>query len=589
MPTLTDAVNTLVSNTTTLQTTVSGRITDMDGKITQANTAKVAAETAKAAAEIAKGLADTAKTDAETAQTLAENAKTAAETAQGIAATAKTDALVAKAATDTAKGNAESAQTAAESARTDAQQWATKTDGAVSGGEYSAKYHATAASTSASAAATTLADRYTKAETDAKVVELSPPATKAHVDSLGINAGTLTGSLPAISGANLTGITTDTTTIENNIAMLGFYRATDHSKNKYNLVDQVIDDFNDATGIDAGASTNENLSSGSYGGQTSSVGSATGGTITTVGSYKYHAFHNTASNTQTSTNFVTPSSGTIDYLIVGAGGSGRSLHSGPIGGGSGGSHQYFSGQSKAAGTYPIVVAGRAPGWTNSTNGLSSSAFGTTKSGGTLGTRTSGAGTAGTTYSAFSQFGDGGLFGGGGGAQNSAGGSGGGGYGGNYGGDANAESGQNSTGGGGGSGNSGANASGGGGSGVVLIRYLTDAFTTYAVGDLTLQSTDSTASSAPSTGDLVTLIENSAGTATLNTDIKGYISRDSGANWTQGTLVDEGSWGTNKKILAFHDLDISGQPSGTAICYKITTHNQSGSKSTKIHATSLAWA
>jgi len=51
-----------------------------------------------------------------------------------------------------------------------------------------------------------LADRYTKAETDAKVVELSPPATKAHVDSLGINAGTLTGSLPAISGANLTGI-----------------------------------------------------------------------------------------------------------------------------------------------------------------------------------------------------------------------------------------------------------------------------------------------------------------------------------------------------------------------------------------------
>ena len=208
MPTLTDAVNTLVANTTTLQTTVSGRITDMDGKITQANTAKVAAETAKAAAEIAKGLADTAKTDAETAQTLAENAKTAAETAKGIAATAKTDALTAKAATDTAKGNAESAQTAAESARTDAQQWATKTDGAVSGGEYSAKYHATAASTSASAAATTLADRYTKAETDAKVVELSPPATKAHVDSLGINAGTLTGSLPAISGANLTGIET---------------------------------------------------------------------------------------------------------------------------------------------------------------------------------------------------------------------------------------------------------------------------------------------------------------------------------------------------------------------------------------------
>ena len=45
----------------------------------------------------------------------------------------------------------------------------------------------------------------------------------------------------------------------------------------------------------------------------------------------------------------------------------------------------------------------------------------------------------------------------------------------------------------------------------------------------------------------------------------------------------------KEDVALHDLDISGQPSGTAICYKITTHNQSGSKSTKIHATSLAWA
>ena len=52
---------------------------------------------------------------------------------------------------------------------------------------------------------------------------------------------------------------------------------------------------------------------------------------------------------------------------------------------------------------------------------------------------------------------------------------------------------------------------------------------------------------------------------------------------------EGTWGTNKKILAFHDLDISGQPSGTSMCYKITTHNQSaGSKETKIHATSIGW-
>ena len=86
-----------------------------------------------------------------------------------------------------------------------------------------------------------------------------------------------------------------------------------------------------------------------------------------------------------------------------------------------------------------------------------------------------------------------------------------------------------------------------------------------------------------------LMENSAGTATLNTDIKGFISRDSGTTFTQGTLVDEGTWGTStKRIVAFHNLDISGQPSGTSVCYKITTHNQSGSKTQKIHAVSHGW-
>jgi len=89
--------------------------------------------------------------------------------------------------------------------------------------------------------------------------------------------------------------------------------------------------------------------------------------------------------------------------------------------------------------------------------------------------------------------------------------------------------------------------------------------------------------------MVMLIEDAQGTSTLNTDIKGYISRDGGTTFTQGTLVDEGSWGTNKKILAFHDLDISSQPSGTDVCYKITSHNQSASKEVRVHAVSHGWA
>ena len=143
-----------------------------------------------------------------------------------------------------------------------------------------------------------------------------------------------------------------------------------------------------------------------------------------------------------------------------------------------------------------------------------------------------------------------------------------------------------TGGGSGGGADGSGATGNGGSGILLLRYADGAFA--AVADLTLQSTDVTALSAPTYAEFVTLTENAAGTATLNTDIKGYISRDSGTTFTQGTLVDEGTWGTNKKILGFHDLDISGQPSSTSMCYKITTHNQSAAKETRIYATSIGW-
>ena len=145
-----------------------------------------------------------------------------------------------------------------------------------------------------------------------------------------------------------------------------------------------------------------------------------------------------------------------------------------------------------------------------------------------------------------------------------------------------------SGGGGGGGSHGDYDGGAGGSGIVVVRYASDQFQPAA--DLTLQSVDSTALSAPSTADLIMLIEDGSGTATLNTDVKAFISRDSGSNFTQGTLVDEGTWGaTTKRIVAFHNLDISSQPSGTSICYKVTTHNQSGgSKETRIHAVSHGW-
>ena len=137
--------------------------------------------------------------------------------------------------------------------------------------------------------------------------------------------------------------------------------------------------------------------------------------------------------------------------------------------------------------------------------------------------------------------------------------------------------------------------GAGGEGTDEVQAGDGGTTTCTIGplqgganNLTLQSVDTAAAAVPTSASMVLLMENGAGTATLNTDIKGYISRNSGSSFTQGTLVDEGLFG-DKRILAFHDLDISGQSSGTAMCWKITTHNQStDSKETYIHAVSIGW-
>ena len=444
-------------------------------------------------------------------------------------------------------------------------------------------------------------------------------ATWQTIDLSNLNASNLTsGTIPEARLPATVPTTADLSTLENNIAVLGFKVATNGSLSRYSLVNQVIDEFNDATGIDASASTNELLINGYYTGGTSTSGNATGGTVTTVSGYKYHQFTHTGryngqsggSNYTTTYNFVVPGTGTLEYLVVGGGGRGESTHtgwnqSGYSKGGQGGARQHNASFSATAQTYTIVVGGGAQGWTDSTNwsGANSSAFGVTANGG-AGSYVTGAGIDGGYYANFSQFGyptndyagGYGWFGGSGasGVSNHGiaiqyGGKGGGGHG-NNGTLGASQSGGNGVGGGGGGAGE-LYAAGNGGHGVVLVRYANNAFTSLTEGgDLTLQSVDTTAvDGAPTKADLIMLIENFAGTATLNTDIKGYISRDSGTTFTQGTLVDEGSYATStKKILAFHDLDISGQPSGTSICYKITTHNQSASKKTRIHAVSYGW-
>jgi len=375
------------------------------------------------------------------------------------------------------------------------------------------------------------------------------------------------------------------TDIETNIALLAFHRAADNSKAVFNMVDSVVDTFTDATGIDTSTSTNHSLSSGHYKGQSSVSGDATGGTITYSGGYTYHAFTGDGS-------FVAPSSANITVLVVGGGGSGRSCHTGqcPGDGGGGGSQSYDSNRAVTAQTYTMDVGNGGAGGTAWNDGQSSTAFGMTGSGGSRAIH-GGVGPNGTSHSAFSSFGASGVFGGGGGGNHQCGGNGGAGHAGNSGcsGGQWGTPGAANTGGGGGGGASSYDSAGGGGTGVILVRYTTNLFTTYSTANLTLQSTATAADATPTTGDIVMMIEDSTGTATLNTDIKGYVSRDGGTTWTQGTLTDEGSWGSSKKVLAFHNLDISAQPAGTSMKYKVTTHNQSASKETRVHATSLSWA
>jgi len=108
-------------------------------------------------------------------------------------------------------------------------------------------------------------------------------------------------------------------------------------------------------------------------------------------------------------------------------------------------------------------------------------------------------------------------------------------------------------------------------------------------DMTLVSNATTAETEPTKGDLVlTHTTSGGGSTTINTDLKAYASRDDGTTWTLMTLIDQGNTGSHD-IVSAHNVDISGQPSGSEMRYKIETLNQSASKETRIQAVSLGWS
>ncbi len=76
-----------------------------------------------------------------------------------------------------------------------------------------------------------------------------------------------------------------------------------------------------------------------------------------------------------------------------------------------------------------------------------------------------------------------------------------------------------------------------------------------------------------------------GANTLNTDLIVYASRDDGTTWTAGTLSEVYTVSGGVKYYETAEIDISGQPSGTAMRYKVYADN---TYVTEINATIFKW-
>tara|TARA_R110000765_G_scaffold421253_1_gene527250 strand:- start:514 stop:2211 length:1698 start_codon:yes stop_codon:yes gene_type:complete len=104
-------------------------------------------------------------------------------------------------------------------------------------------------------------------------------------------------------------------------------------------------------------------------------------------------------------------------------------------------------------------------------------------------------------------------------------------------------------------------------------------------NMELISTPFTATSAPTTSVLgFQTVENDA--TTINTDLKGFVSRDGGSNFTEMTLALKSTLGqTGTKYYECAETTLTST-SGSSMVYKITTHN---AKDIQIHGVALSWS
>ena len=361
-----------------------------------------------------------------------------------------------------------------------------------------------------------------------------------------LTAANLTGALPAISGANLTGVSTDTSAMENNIAILAFKVQSANDLAKFNLVDQVIDEYKDDTGL--GTQTDIDRSGSS----------ATDGYMASV--YAIHGTPAYVTGDRTSTITATHSG------FSWSGGTTSNLVDGDMSTNTTGS-TYFQASTPSAGSYirfqfstaQLITeakwysdAGASSGsygiwqWQGSNNASSWTNIGanTFLASGTSFTHlTLNGNTSAYTYYQL-------LY---------------------VSGSTIASHWQKE----------------------VEFKQASSTSTANAAGSLI--STANTALTAPTTGDIVLLIEEVDGVvATLNTagnDLRCAISRNGGTGWDYVALENKGLWGTNKKILVANGVPFSNSASGTDMRYKLEWANQAEAVAAgdTDHSTTTGWA
>ena len=102
-----------------------------------------------------------------------------------------------------------------------------------------------------------------------------------------------------------------------------------------------------------------------------------------------------------------------------------------------------------------------------------------------------------------------------------------------------------------------------------------------------QSVTINAAATTSKMGVVITYTDTSGTATLNTDLKVFLSADNGSNYTQATLVAQSNFATGIKMAKANDVTISN--TGTQLKYKVEFANQaSGSKETRVTGVSLQY-